>query len=1423
MTKHPAPFTTESHSASFSAKLITLFLIIFSICLFVHSSTCLAADPTLTWDANEDAEYYQVFMRGESDQNYTAVSSQIPAGTTSFRLMPSPDGRYYYFSVKAFNACGNSSDFSEPVYSQHVPYDSSYVNPDDQTSPPSDLEPSLPVYQPLSLEIILPEDGTITFAGTLVELSANIFRGDVLQSSYIVSWSSSIDGCLGVGLDVAASLSPGIHIITASSTDETGTTVSKTIVLYIQEINTEPTVAITDFVGGVSGTLGQAFTFKATAKDNQEGDISDRIVWASSLDGDLGTGASLSVTLSPGDHTMTARISDSKGLTSTASVNVTAVAYNAAPVMTLLEIVKGEATEQGLPVDIYGNASDLENGDISDKITWTSNMTGLLGKGNHIRATLSPGTHTITGTATDNSGKQGSDTATIVVPAYNYPPSLTLSADLSGTLSASGQTCILTGTATDKEDGDISQDLVWSSSISGPLGSGNRLIVNLVSGVHAITATVKDSQGKSFTDETLVNVGVFNAPPEITLGSSVAGDLTESGQDYTFNATAKDPEDGSINAFITWESSLDGHLGTGPGISTCLSSGDHVITVSACDSKSLLTSKTFEVSVGVFNSAPELSLGSAIADTLGASGQPYRFTATAYDREDGTISSFIVWNSSLNGYLGTGPDITATLSPGVHTVTASVNDRQGVPVSKTLEITVASYNSPPTVTITRSVLGTLDESGQGYRLTAVATDSEDGDISSRLTWTSSKDGSLGVGEDIRTTLSSGLHTVTAQVTDSKGLAASAVITVTVAAYNSPPSISFTSTVAGTLDQDGQDYTFSAKASDKENGDLSPSIIWESNIDGYLGKGQALTATLSTGSHTLMAHVTDSQGKAASASQSVTVNVYNHPPEIAITTVDKAAVGAAGQSFTFTGTASDKEDGNLGASMVWTSSIKGYLGTGGSISTLLSPGTHTITARITDSQGKISTVSRTVTADAYNNPPVVTIQSITQGTRSVAGQSCRLSGTASDKEDGTLSGAIVWSSSVSGNLGSGSSLTKTLAPGTHVIKASVADSKGLKSEVSKTITVESYNMPPTVSAIASLKGVSTLKGQTYTFSSSAMDNEDGDLSTAITWTSSLSGSLGVGSSIQAILPSGSHVITARVTDSKGNQGQAVKTIPVAWVNVAPSIQILDVKPGAAGTDGQVHELSATAIDEEEGNLSGSITWSSSRDGNLGVGARILSTLSTGSHTITASIRDSKGSQTNATRTLTVDIFNHPPVLTITSAIGGKQDSTGQMFEISGKATDHEDGTLSSRIRWTTAAGTSLGEGAVIRPHLSEGTHTVTATITDFKGKTDTQTVTVTSVKETKLVITVTTQNLFRLKLTKITWKGGSEGVEIYRNSVKIGSGPSEGTRYYWYVAGDTYKVCDGTGLKCSETKTGVAAPLVRKKRGASSLFSWLKWK
>jgi hypothetical protein len=64
----------------------------------------------------------------------------------------------------------------------------------------------------------------------------------------------------------------------------------------------------------------------------------------------------------------------------------------------------------------------------------------------------------------------------------------------------------LVATANDKEDGDITLQIQWTSSIDGFLGMGGNLTLPLTAGDHIITATVTDSFGATATSQATVTV-----------------------------------------------------------------------------------------------------------------------------------------------------------------------------------------------------------------------------------------------------------------------------------------------------------------------------------------------------------------------------------------------------------------------------------------------------------------------------------------------------------------------------------------------------------------------------------------------------------------------------------------------------------------------------------------------------------------------------------------------------------------------------------------------------------------------------------------------------------------------------------------------------------------------------------------------------
>jgi hypothetical protein len=186
--------------------------------------------------------------------------------------------------------------------------------------------------------------------------------------------------------------------------------------------------------------------------------------------------------------------------------------------------------------------------------------------------------------------------------------------------------------------------------------------------------------------------------------------------------------------------------------------------------------------------------------------------------------------------------------------------------------------------------------------------------------------------------------------------------------------------------------------------------------------------------------------------------FNQPPTAHITAPATGASFAQGASVSFAGNATDPEDGTLtGASLVWTSSIGGQIGTGTSFSTTsLAVGTHTITLTATDTDGATGTATITVgiTGVGANQAPTAQITSPPNNGVFAPGSSVSFAGTGTDPEDGTLTGAsLVWTDNVAGQIGTGTSFSlTTLTPGVHIITLTATDSQGSTGTATDTITM-----------------------------------------------------------------------------------------------------------------------------------------------------------------------------------------------------------------------------------------------------------------------------------------------------------------------------------------------------------------------------------
>src|SRR4029453_4633244 len=134
--------------------------------------------------------------------------------------------------------------------------------------------------------------------------------------------------------------------------------------------------------------------------------------------------------------------------------------------------------------------------------------------------------------------------------------------------------------------------------------------------------------------------------------------------------------------------------------------------------------------------------------------------------------------------------------------------------------------------------------------------------------------------------------------------------------------------------------------------------------------------------------------------------------------------------------------------------------------------------------------------------------------------------------------LVWTSSINNQIGTGGSFsTSSLSPGLHTITASVTDARGVKRSASIQLTVEA-NVAPVVTITSPQNNQKFLAGATITFTGSALDSIHGGRTSSLVGAPSIPGQIGTGGTFpRNNLPNGTHVVTARATDTSNLQGTA----------------------------------------------------------------------------------------------------------------------------------------------------------------------------------------------------------------------------------------------------------------------------------------------
>ncbi|MGA1856842.1 Ig-like domain-containing protein [Azospirillum sp. 11R-A] len=920
---------------------------------------------------------------------------------------------------------------------------------------------------------------------------------------------------------------------------------------------------------------------------------------------------------------------------------------------------------------------------------------------------LAAGIHTLTARAVDIAGNTGAASSGLVVTidrTADAPTGLALATGSDTGLAGDAITSVLAPTITGTAEANGTVSLYNGANLVGTAtvdGSGNWSVTTsaLGNGTHSLTARVVDVVGNTSNASSAFVVTVDTTAPDAPGGLSTdpADDSGVSNSDRLTNIQTQTvtgtAEAGATVVLYDGATALGTQVATGGawtiGTGT-LAEGGHTLTARAIDAagNTGAASAALTVTIDLSTPAPGAMALTAASDTgysatdritnattlsLAGSAEA-NSTVTLYDGLAGSLTPLATLVADGNGawsYTGSG------FAEGTHTLTATAVDPSGNTSSGagtlvvTVDLTVDAPGAP-------ALAAASDTGVSGDGKTRLLAPTFTGTVESGAVVSLYDGGNfVGMGTadgagvySIETPLSNGSHTITARVVDAAGNNTAAA---------SAPLVITIDAVA----PDAPSAPVLDPASDSSTaGDLLTSVATPT----VTGTAEALS----------------------------TVHLYSGGISVGTATAD--GTGA------------------------WTITAG-----------RLADGVNTLTVRSVDDAGNTSSASASLLLTIDTTPPTPGAFALTAATDSGrVGNDAVTSVTVPVITGTAQAGSIVTLYDANGNtllgsatvdsLGKWSVASPTLAEGLHTLSAHAVDPAGNTAVVAAALIVNvdltvlpssapsltagsdsgiandrlTNDTTPTVSGSAEAYSVITLyAGATLVGTGTA----DGSGNWTVT---------------TGTLISGSHTLTARVTDLAGNSTAAasaplIVTIDTENLTMSNLALAAGDDTGVSDTDGLTKLATPTIVGTAESFsvvtlYEGNVSVGSATADATGAFSLTTNSLSQGTHSLTALSVDRAGntSTVSSSLVLSVDLSTPQPSLLMAvasdSGISNSDHVTNNtVLPLSGTA---EAGSTVVLYDGATAFGTvvadSLGGWSLLSPSLAAGNHSLTAEATDLAG-------------------------------------------------------------------------------------------------------------
>ncbi|EMG7890565.1 MAG: Ig-like domain-containing protein [Enterobacter hormaechei] len=724
----------------------------------------------------------------------------------------------------------------------------------------------------------------------------------------------------------------------------------------------------------------------------------------------------------------------------------------------------------------------------------------------------------------------------------------------------------------------------------------------------------------------------------------------------------------------------------------------------------------------------------------------------------------------------------AGLTDGSVTVTASVSDKAGNPASVDHTLTVDVTVPAVTIhTVAGDDVINVAEHNQAQIVSGSATGAAAGDkvtvTIGGQTYTTVLDAagnwSVGVPANVISGLSDGTATITASVTDAAGNTGSGTHNVTV--DTGLPSVSFNAisddNVLNAVEK-GQDLRVSGTSANLGEGTVVAVTLNGKNYTATTAADGTWSLTvpaadltgLGQASYTLNATATNGVGNSVSNTANLLVDTAL--PTVTINTIAgdnviNAAEVAAGQ--TLSGKVANAEAGNTVTVTIggntYTATVQSDLtwsvNVPESVLTALGNGDLTVSATVTNGHGNTGTGERDITIDA--SLPGLRVNTVAGDDviNSIEhGQNLIVSGTSDGLAAGTTLTVTVngktYAASVladgSWNAAIPAADVAAFAAGTVTVTVAGQSAAGNPVTISHDVTVDLEAVAISIDAIATDDVINAAeKGVDLVLSGSTSNVEENQTVTVTFGGKTYTAKVDADGNWTATVPSadlaglkdGDASVQVSVTNAHGNRASAGReysvdaTAPTVTIDTVAGDNVINGSEAAAGvaiSGTTTAEVGQTVTVTLGGN---SYTAQVQQGGvwSVNVPGTDLSALADNGYTVQASVSDAAGNPGSAGKAITLDTT--PPTVSFNVVAGDDVINSvehGQAQIVSGTATGASVGdkvviTIGSNQYTTTvdASGKwSVGVPASVISALTDGTVTLSATITDSAGNSSTQT-------------------------------------------------------------------------------------------------------